>query len=72
MPGYTRLHRADFENEAETKLYNPPLDRDRSLRNRPSYKFNHEERRANTINIMSPSGLFIPNFLILWQELLAN
>lgn len=68
MPGYTRLHCADFKKATESKLYNPPNDRDRSLRNQTNYLLYHEERRANTINIMLLGALFIHNFPIRWQE----
>jgi len=68
MPGYTRLHRADFKKATECNLYSAPFDRDRSLRNETNYLLYHEERRANTINIMLLGELFIPNFPIRWQE----
>ena len=68
MPGCTRLHCADFKKATECKLYSAPFDRDRSLRNETNYLLYHEERRANTINIMLLGALFIPNFPIRWQE----
>jgi hypothetical protein len=68
MPGYTRLHCADFKKATECKLYSAPFDRDRSLRNETNYLLYHEERRANTINIMLLGALFIHNFPIRWQE----